>query len=533
MHSLLFRIRQVARRNVLLRYWRRSLQLRIVGTTLVASGMVVVLLGLVVLNQIADGLVRSQRKAAIAETSAGLKYAQGQLSVLGGPRDPALQPTLLNVGRFLSDRGGSGSLYDVLIFPPAGDLEGVAPADVDLTIPADLRLLTGRLQQGYAYTQEPTPNGHFVPALVVGAPVATGAGLFELYYVFPLESQAQTISLVRRTLLTTGLLLVLLLAAIAALVTRQVVKPVRLAARIAERLAAGLLQERMVVKGEDDLALLATSFNDMAISLQRQFARLEELSRMQRRFTSDVSHELRTPLTTVRMAADVLHAARADFAPEIARSAELLLAEVERFESLLTDLLEISRHDAGFAVLDPEPTDVQALTGRVVDALAPVAAHFGSELVVRLPEERVIAEVDPRRVERVLRNLLGNALEHGEARPVEVTLASGDEAIAITVRDHGVGLRPDDFPRVFHRFWRADPSRTRQVGGTGLGLSISLEDARLHGGWLQVWGALGRGAQFRLTLPLRRGEVLTGSPLPLEPVEDEPKPAASAGGSRG
>ncbi len=532
MLSVLSRARQLTHRLAPVVAWRRSLQLRVVGTTLVASGIVVVLLGLVLLNQIADGLLHSQRKAAVAETSAGLKYAQGQLSVLGDRRDPALQATLLNVGRFLSDRGGSGTLYDVLILPPAGELEGVAPADVDLTVPPDLRLLTSRLQQGYAYTREPTPEGQLVPALVVGAPVETAAGLFELYYVFPLQSVEQTISLVRRTLLTTGLVLVLLLAGIAALVTRQVVTPVRMAAHTAERLAAGLLQERMVVRGEDDLAVLATSFNDMAASLQRQFAQLEELSRMQRRFTSDVSHELRTPLTTVRLAAEVLHAARADFAPEVARSAELLQAEVERFEALLTDLLEISRYDAGFAVLDPEATDVQALAARVVEALAPVAAHYGSELVVTMPAERLIAEVDPRRVERVLRNLLGNAFEHGEGRPVELTVAGGDDAIAITVRDHGVGLRPGDSSRVFHRFWRGDPSRSRQTGGTGLGLSISLEDARLHDGWLQAWGKVGHGAQFRLTLPARRGDALTGSPLPLEPSADDARPAAPAGGSR-
>ncbi|MEP6697584.1 MAG: HAMP domain-containing sensor histidine kinase, partial [Pseudonocardiales bacterium] len=193
----------------------------------------------------------------------------------------------------------------------------------------------------------------------------------------------------------------------------------------------------------------------------------------------------------------------------------------------------ISRHDAGFAVLDPEPTDVRALTRRVVDALRPVAARFGSDVAVSLPEARVIAEVDPRRVERVLRNLIGNALEHSEGREVQVTLAGGDEAIALTVRDHGVGLRPEDYSRVFHRFWRADPSRARQVGGTGLGLSISLEDARLHGGWLQVWGAIGRGAQFRLTLPAHRGQLLTGSPLPLEPVDEEPKSATPTRGGRG
>jgi len=404
---------------------------------------------------------------------------------------------------------------------------------VNVGIPSDLRDLTRGLEQGYAYTKEPTADGHLVPALVVGAPVSTTAGLFELYYVFPLQSEAETITLVRRTLLTAGLVLVGLLAAIAALVTRQVVTPVRLAARIAEKFAAGLLQERMAVRGTDDLALLASSFNGMAASLQGQIVQLEELSRLQRRFTSDVSHELRTPLTTVRMAADVLHAARADFAPEVARSAELLQAEVDRFEVLLTDLLEISRYDAGFAVLDSEPTDVCSLAGRTVEALRPVAGRYGSSLSVALPVQPVFAEVDPRRVERVLRNLLGNALEHGEGRPVELTLAGGEDAVAITVRDHGLGLRPGESSLVFNRFWRADPSRARQTGGTGLGLSISLEDARLHGGWLQAWGEPGRGAQFRLTLPLRAGHRLSGSPLPLEPVGDGPVPVASAEGGHG
>ena len=540
MHRLLLRTRHYLHRfgGWVVGRWRRSLQLRVVSSTLLGSGIVVLVLGLVVLDQIADGLLTSQRKAAVAETTAGVEYAQSQLSSLGGAEDRELQLTLLNIGRFLSDRGGSGGLYNVVIQPSTGELERVAPADVEIMIPADLRdMVARRLEQGYAYANEPAPDGQVVPSLIVGAPVSTGAGLFELYYVFPLRTEAETISLIQRTLLTTGLLLVVLLAGLAALVTRQVVTPVRLAARTAERLAAGLLQERMAVHGEDDLAKLATSFNDMAASLQRQIVRLEELSRLQRRFTSDVSHELRTPLTTVRMAADVLHAARADFAPEVARSAELLEDEVERFESLLNDLLEISRYDAGFAILDAEPTDVRALLRRVVDALQPVADRYDTDLVVRLPGEPVIAEVDPRRVERVLRNLIGNALEHGEGRPVEVTLALGTDAVSVTVRDHGIGLRRGEPAMVFDRFWRADPSRARRTGGTGLGLSISLEDARLHGGWLQAGGAPGGGAQFQLTLPLRTGQPLSESPLPLGPGDDgsvvsDVRPMPSAGGQR-
>ena len=202
------------------------------------------------------------------------------------------------------------------------------------------------------------------PALAIGSSMQVPEGSFntyQFYYLFSLQQPQQTLALVWRTLLLSGIALVVLLAGIAWLVTRQVVTPVRMAARIAERLADGRLQERMKPKGEDDLARLAASFNKMADSLQRQIRRLEELSRIQRRFVSDVSHELRTPLTTVRMAADVLHEARADFDPASARSAELLQTQLDRFESLLGDLLEISRHDAGAASLEADALDVRDL----------------------------------------------------------------------------------------------------------------------------------------------------------------------------
>src|SRR5690606_5317139 len=152
---------------------------------------------------------------------------------------------------------------------------------------------------------------------------------------------------------------------------------------------------------------------------------------------------------------------------------------------------------------------------RAVDSLASLADRQGVPIEVVTPEETVIAEVDARRVERVLRNLIGNAIEHGDGKPVIVTLAANPSAVAVTVRDHGIGLKPGEEKLVFNRFWRADPSRARQTGGTGLGLSISLEDARLHGGWLEAWGQPGRGSQFRLTLPVRAGGRITESPLPL------------------
>jgi two-component system sensor histidine kinase MtrB len=236
---------------------------------------------------------------------------------------------------------------------------------------------------------------------------------------------------------------------------------------------------------------------------------------VQRRFVSDVSHELRTPLTTVRMAADVLFEERDRFPPQVARSAELLQAELERFESLLADLLEISRYDAGAAALDPSPLDLAGLVRRVVDAAAPLAERKGSPVRVRAPAGPVVVEGDAVRLERVLRNLVVNAVEHSEGRPVEVSVAGADDAAAVLVRDRGVGLQPGQAGMVFTRFWRADPSRARATGGTGLGLAIALEDVRLHGGWLRAAGRPGEGAAFLVTLPLRAGRTPGPSPLEL------------------
>ena len=128
-----------------------------------------------------------------------------------------------------------------------------------------------------------------------------------------------------------------------------------------------------------------------------------------------------------------------------------------------------------------------------------------------------VADVDPRRVERILRNLVVNALEHGDGHPVTVHLSGNDSAVAVVVEDHGVGLRPGEASLVFNRFWRADPARARTTGGTGLGLAISLEDARLHNGWLQAWGEPGVGSRFRLTLPRHQDSPIVSSPLSLSP----------------
>jgi two-component system sensor histidine kinase MtrB len=393
-------------------------------------------------------------------------------------------------------------------------------ASEKLGIPDALRTVVEQGNQAVQYAPVAVGSSS-VPGLIVGGPVRASNGLIGVYYLFPLSAEQQTITLLQRTVLLAGLGLVLLVVAIATLVTRQVVRPVRVAAQTAGRLAAGDLSQRISVRGTDDIARLGRSFNDMAGSLQRQIRRLEDLSRLQRRFTSDVSHELRTPLTTIRMASELLHGARGEFPAELSRSAELLQTELDRFEALLGDLLEISRYDAGVASLESEVTDIRSVIASTVDANRLLAERHGSKLVVHVPRVPVSVDMDPRRVERILRNLVGNALDHGEGRPVVITVGYDDDAVAVTVRDHGVGLRPGEAGLVFNRFWRGDPSRSRLTGGTGLGLSISLEDARLHDGWLQAWGARGHGAQFRLTLPRRAGHTLLSSPLPLRPDDED------------
>jgi two-component system sensor histidine kinase MtrB len=502
-------------RSAIVNTWQRSLQLRVATTTLLVTGIVVLVIGIFIVDQVAGGVLRAKREAAVSQAKLGLDSARSAFINVDAADAGAVADARQQIISTLSNNGRAG-LFNITIEPSPSDLATA------VRIPADLRQSVQQHNLAVEYAPVPisVDSTRNVSGLIVGEPVQARSGLFELYYLFPLTSEEQTIALLQRTVLLGGLGLVLLVVAIAMLVTRQVVRPVRVAARTAGRLAEGDLSQRISVRGTDDIARLGRAFNDMAGSLQRQIRRLEDLSRLQRRFTSDVSHELRTPLTTIRMASELLFAGRDDFPPELARSAELLRAELDRFESLLSDLLEISRYDAGVASLEAETSDIRGVVSTSVDASRMLAERHGSEVVVDMPQRAVTVDMDSRRVERILRNLLGNALDHGEGKPVLITVGYDDDAIAVTVRDHGVGLRPGEAGLVFNRFWRGDPSRSRLTGGTGLGLAISLEDARLHDGWLQAWGERGKGAQFRLTLPRRAGHTLLSSPLPLGPDDE-------------
>jgi two-component system, OmpR family, sensor histidine kinase MtrB len=196
---------------------------------------------------------------------------------------------------------------------------------------------------------------------------------------------------------------------------------------------------------------------------------------------------------------------------------ELLMTQIERFELMLTDLLEMSRYDAGAVSLEVDQANIVALVEDCVDQLGPIAEKKGSVLALEVRGGYGDSEVDSGRIRRIVVNFLGNAIDHGEGRPIIVFVDSNEDAVAIAVRDYGVGMTEAQVHQVFDRFWRADPSRQRTSGGTGLGLAIAQEDATAHGGVIDVWSIEGDGSCFRLTLPRVVGGRWSESPLELPP----------------
>ena len=498
-------------------WWWRSLPLRVVLTVFLASVLVLVLGGFLLMQQATAGVIDGKTETAKNEARLAVGAAQQQLNAADLTGELEVDKRLIDLASGFANRGGGSEPFEVILRARGQTITAGAvsassiPPSLAKQVEESNDLLITPTQVHYS---DGRPS---VPGLAVGSTLTLqGTDRYQIYLIFSLAQEVATLEVLRYAVVSTGVILVILLTFIAALVSRQVVTPVRAARRTAESIASGNLGDRMPVRGQDDLARLAASMNYMASELEKQITTLEQLSAVQQRFVSDVSHELRTPLTTVRMAAEVLYEAREDFDPVSARSAELMQNELDRFEALLTDLLEISRFDAGAAVLSPDVVDLREIVDHVVEANALLAENHGVTVNVHAGGEAK-AEVDARRIERILRNLLVNAIEHSEGRPIDIFVASDQLAVAVAVRDHGVGFEASQAKQVFHRFWRADPARNRTVGGSGLGLAIAMEDANLHGGWLTAWGRPGLGAQFRLTLPRRLGMVLRTSPLPLVP----------------
>ena len=507
--------------------------LRVVLVTTLLSIVALLAVGAYLSSVIADGLYEQRRDRVLEETLEVRSDLIDSLSQVSGATSTQQQD---EVNAFVQTAGGQGGgdRREAALIPveTSGNVFPVASSDQTLfdELDADLTDAVAADPDAVAWRSigREDASGTIAPALLVGTRVIVpGSGSYDLYLVYSMQEEQETLAFVQRVILGGGAVLLALIVGIAIVVARMVTTPLKRAAHAAERMAAGDLTSRVEVAGADELAKVGESFNDMARSLEQKVDDLTELSHVQQRFVSDVSHELRTPLTTIRMASSVLDARREELPGELQRTAELLAAQVQRFEVLLADLLEISRFDAGAAELTAHREDIDALVERALEDVRPLAGMRGCQLDVHLSGRDMEAVVDARRIDRILRNLLTNAIEHGAGRPVLVQTAADADAVAVVVQDHGHGISPEAAERVFDRFWRADPSRARTLGGTGLGLSISAEDARLHDGWLQAWGQEGEGAVFRLTLPRRPGPVLVRSPLLLERSFDRDEPEAA------
>lgn len=496
--------------------WHQSIQLRVIGSVVASSAFAFLLIGFLLVGFLSQQLLATKFSEAVDSMDRARTAVEEQISATDSSNPVSVR--LTSARAVLTNRSAgveatSVPVYDsVLIANNASEAETRIPNNID--IPENLREFVRQGQVAYQYARVDGENGSY-KALVIGSPVYSDIPGLELYLLVPLTSEEATLNLMRGLLMAGGIVLMILLLVIGWVFSQQIIGPVRAASKIAEKLAAGHLHERMVVDGQDEVARLAYSFNDMAEKLSTQIRNLEEFGSLQRRFTSDVSHELRTPLTTVRMAADMIEDNADELDPLTARAVHLMTKELDRFETLLGDLLEISRHDAGVANLSAEKVDVRGVVRSALQQVRTIAEEVGTEFNVDLPEDPVVVAVDSRRVERILRNLLANAVDHSEGNPIEVKMAVGEHELAIAVTDHGVGLKPGEEEMVFNRFWRSDPSRERRTGGTGLGLAIAKEDANLHGGRLEAIGEPGVGACFRLTLPLEQGHTVKTSPLPL------------------
>ncbi|MGW7063955.1 ATP-binding protein [Streptomyces sp. NPDC054904] len=459
--------------------------------------------------------------AISAVSTAALTYQKARTAILTQSQDTAVSTlrdqlegqTLVlpmeqqQLQRLVTDIGKRGKPHPWVVFGEYGTLR----ASSNVT-PATSAVLTDRLRRQVAAN----PHGAFqrvedgrgesyltigMPAVMAsngGAPRPTGV---VLYAVMPLGAEEQTVDAMveaARQGAIPGLAIAVIPALLAA---RSVLRPVRDMRRAATHLGRGRLDTRIEVRGSDELAGLARTFNETARALEESVAELREAGARARRFASDVSHELRTPLAGMLAVTEVLDEDAEQLDPDTAKALRLISSETGKLAVLVEDLMEISRFDARAAELNLDDVDIAEAVGKTLEL-----RHWDDDRVTTDLPRGIRARLDPRRFDVILANLVGNALRHGSA-PVRIRVRTqphpDGERLLIEVTDSGPGIAPDVLPHIFDRFFKADVARTRSAG-SGLGLAITLENVRLHGGTLRAANALtaGAGAVFTVDMPL-------------------------------
>lgn len=497
---------------------------RTMTITGLVTGFVILIAGVFILSSISDDLYSSRRDQALQDSARATLAAQHDLDASDASDRGSLSTLAASVRRTVQDTSSSQMVYLRRQSGQTAFSEAPPPSFTNRML---VEAVSPELAREVSTVTEPqhwqpvtfvAEDGTTAPGIVVASSLnfPAGAGTYDLFIGYKLNDTQDTLSFVQRTLLITAAAMMAFIGILVWIISRVVFRPIRAAADTSRKLAAGETDARMPVQNDEHFDVLSEGFNDMADTLQARIQELDDLSEMQQRFVSDVSHELRTPLTTIRLASEVLQGQQGGLAPGQQRAVEVLGTQVDRFEALLGDLLEISRYDAGRVTLETEPTNLVSLAHEVVDQLQPLSAGV---IEVRPLGGYSPVDVDARRIRRIVSNLVGNAIEHGEGRTIVVAIDSNASAVAISVRDWGIGMTADAVDHVFDRFWRADPSRKRTLGGTGLGLAIAQEDAAVHGGTVEAWSRPGEGSNFRLTLPRSEGVTTFMSPLPLIPED--------------
>lgn len=506
----------------ILRFFLSSVSARLTALMTLATAVMMVILIVSVTTHVSNGIFQKRLNIVLQDASLRAQSLQSAfdstvVDSVNGVQDAAY--TLISDQRDAS--AGAGGVGAMLLKDP----NETRPLAINEIIDPEQRaLITKNLrraveQKGGIHWQSVSLKNsqeEKTPGIVVGSRVLLPlVGSYEVYIVYSLAYEQQTVHTVNQVLIFGTVVLLVLITVLIAAVSYSILTPARRAAKAVRKVSAGNLNIQLPVRGKDELAQLSQALNDMSSYLREQIKDYEELSTLQQRFVSDVSHELRTPLATIRMATDLLYDEREELSPTNARSVTILHRQVDRFDKMLADLIEISRIDASVAQLSLSDTNLTTLVSEVLESNRSLAEKMGVKVELKSFGD-TIAQLDQTRVTRIAQNLLVNAIEFAEGKPVEVTVAGCHTAVAFQVRDHGPGMSDEVAQHVFDRFYRADPSRKRTTGGTGLGLAISAEDAALHSGLLTVLSCPQEGSAFTLLLPRHAGQEITDLPQQVE-----------------
>jgi signal transduction histidine kinase len=487
----------------------KTLQSRL---TLGFAGVValtIFLMSVVVLNRL-DDLFRQQQLADLrARTELVARFVDGvaRLTIGTDPVvegdnsiNPVFAATLRSeaMSRFMAEQLADADV-DVVVgtLPTAGgDAGAIVPADggifhADAVAPAQAGM-----------TQESLSTDPIVyPGASSRFPYVIGVRLSD-----PFTYRQTNLSNLASVTAAVGAIALGIAVIVAAVLALRVTRPLRRLTDASRALAEGQLGERIpradIRDGPSEITALATQFNAMADQVEESLERIRRDRDRSRDFLADVSHELRTPIAALLTFNELLTERTGE--DPIAR-AEFLhnsRVQLERLDWLAQNLLELSKLDSGLVLLDLRPDDLRVTVESAVEQAGPAARRRNLHLRLALPSAPVRVRHDPQRIGQVVTNLVGNAVKFtGPGGTVDVSVVAGDDGARIEVRDTGVGIEPDELPKIFERFYRGSSANEARGSGSGLGLAIVKSIVDMHRGTVEVASTVGHGTSFTVTLP--------------------------------